>query len=75
MHSKSQQGSIGFIFSVVFAFIVFALIGGDIMGLFSLAATLGNLTGLLLFIMSNFAVWIIIGIALSIILYFWRVRK
>ena len=69
------QGTIGFVFSIVFALIVFALIGGQIMGLFSIAATFGNLTGLLLFLMKNFAVWIILGIILAVILYFWRARK
>ena len=74
MNSKAQQGSLGFVFYILFAILVFGAIGGDIMGLFDLAATFGNLSGLLLFIIKNFAVWIFMGIALSAILYFWRKR-
>lgn len=73
--NKKAQGPIGYVFTIIFGIIVFAMIGGQVMGLFSLAVTIGNLTGLLLFIMSNFAIWIFIGIALGVILYFWRVRK
>jgi len=75
MNSKAQQGSIGFVFSIVFALIVIALIGGQIFGLFNIASASGHLSGLLLFLMRNFPVWIMIGLALSVLLYFWRVRK
>lgn len=75
MSTKAQEGSIGFIFSVVFTLIVLALIGGQVLGLFTIAATLGHLSGFALFIMSNFAVWIILGLALAVVLFFWRGRR
>ena len=75
MYQKGQEGPIGFTFTIIFTIIVFALIGSQIMGLFSLAAVLGNLSGFMLFIMKNFAVWIFVGIFLGIIMYFWRAKK
>jgi hypothetical protein len=75
MDKKSQQSPISFTFMIIFTLIIFSLIGGQILGLFSLAAVLGNLSGLTLFIMSNFAVWLIIGIMLGIVTYFWRAKK
>jgi hypothetical protein len=75
MNTTAQQGPISFTFMIIMTVIIFGLIGGQILGLFSLAAIMGNLTGFSLFIMSNFAVWIACGIILSIILYFWRAKK
>ena len=75
MNNQAQQGPVSFLMMTIFSVIVLGLIGGQILGLFSLAAVLGNLTGFSLFIVKNFAIWMIMAILLSIMLYFWRSKK
>lgn len=70
-----SEGPISYVFLIVFAVLIFAAIGGQVLGIFSIAATLGNLSGFSLFIFENFGVWIFCGVVLSIILYFWRTKK
>lgn len=75
MKTKAQQGPVSFVMMTIFTIIVLGLIGGQILGIFSLAALLGNVSGFALFILSNFAVWFFFAIVMSVILYFWRMRK
>lgn len=66
---------VSFVFLVIFAILVFVATGGQILGLFSLSAVIGNFSGFTLFILKNMTVWIFCGIMISILLYFWRARK
>jgi hypothetical protein len=75
MNKKAQYSPISFVFMIIFVLIVMGLIGGQVFGLFNLAAFTAHLSGLELFLYSNFAVWVFFGLIIYIFSFFARARQ
>jgi len=71
MNRKAQVGPVAFVFAIIFFVLFLAFAGSSILGLWGLASDQAGLTGLEAFVFNNPWLWVMIGLVLGLMGYFY----